>query len=186
MEEPEEDDNIDIPCSPYAAAKWASSGYARMFHALYGTPVVTARIFMVYGPAQQDLNKLIPYVTLSLLRNEAPKLTVGKRKIDWIYVTDVVEGLIMIAIAEDVEGCIVDLGSGSLVSIRTIVQHLVDFIDPHIEPLFGELPDRPGEQERIADVENTYKMIGWKPRISLQRGLKVTIDWYRTLQDTKT
>jgi UDP-glucose 4-epimerase len=66
LEEPESDCVDTIPCSPYAAAKWASSSYARMFHALYRTPVVLTRLFMVYGPGQKDLSKLVPYVTLSV------------------------------------------------------------------------------------------------------------------------
>ena len=92
FEEPDEADSA--PCSPYAAAKWAASGYSRMFHALYQVPVVVAKIFMVYGPGQIDYTKLIPYVTLSLLRGEAPKLSNGVRLVDWIYVDDVVDGLI--------------------------------------------------------------------------------------------
>ena len=54
LEEPEGDIESAVPASPYAAAKGAASTYARMFHALYGTPVVTARLFMVYGPGQND------------------------------------------------------------------------------------------------------------------------------------
>lgn len=61
LAEPEPSRGEMFPVAPYAAAKWASSGYARMFHALYGVPVVLARVFMVYGPAQKDLSKLIPY-----------------------------------------------------------------------------------------------------------------------------
>lgn len=64
----EEGGSGDAPASPYAAAKAASSAYARMFHNLYGTPVVNARLFMVYGPAQRDVTKLIPHVTLAMLR----------------------------------------------------------------------------------------------------------------------
>ena len=51
----------DAPCSPYAATKWAVGGYARMFLSLYGTPVTTARPFMVYGPDQPDVSKVVPY-----------------------------------------------------------------------------------------------------------------------------
>src|SRR5215472_201456 len=51
----------DVPSSPYAASKWASSDYVRMFHALYHLPAVIARVFMVYGPGQRDHTKLIPY-----------------------------------------------------------------------------------------------------------------------------
>jgi len=101
----EEPDEVDTaPCSPYAAAKWAASGYARMFHALYQVPVVVAKIFMVYGPGQLDYTKLIPYVTLSLLRGEAPMLSSGARLVDWIYVDDVVDGLIGCAQAPGIEG----------------------------------------------------------------------------------
>ena len=58
LEEVEGDAATATPASPYAAAKSAASEYARMFHALYGTPVVTARLFMVYGPNQMDHMKL--------------------------------------------------------------------------------------------------------------------------------
>ncbi len=50
-----------VPPSPYGAAKWAAAAYARMFHALYGTPVVIVRPSMVYGPGQGDLDKIVPY-----------------------------------------------------------------------------------------------------------------------------
>src|SRR5262249_9209824 len=66
LEEPETSDSEIIPSSPYAAAKWTSSTYARMFHRLYGTPIVLTRIFMTYGPGQ-SMHKLIPYVIRCLL-----------------------------------------------------------------------------------------------------------------------
>ena len=75
LEEPEASNGHPIPSSPYAAAKSAASAYGRMFQALYGTPVSIARLFMVYGPGQFDLSKLIPFVILSLLKKETPQLT---------------------------------------------------------------------------------------------------------------
>ena len=181
LEEPEQGDVNPVPCSPYAAAKWASTAYARMFHALYDTPVVIARLFMVYGPGQQDIDKLIPYVTLSLLRKEAPKLTSGQRKVDWIYVKDVVEGLLAIAQTPNIEGRIIDLGSGVGVSIRTVVEQLTSMIEPHVRPIFGSIPDRPMEQVKVANIANTYDTIGWEAATSLEKGLEYTVDWYRGL-----
>ena len=178
MEEPENDADSVVPCSPYAAAKWASNGYARMFRELYGLSVVTARIFMVYGPGQKDLNKLIPYVILSLLRGEAPKLTSGHRQIDWIYVDDVVQGLIAIAGAAGFNGDRIDLGSGNLATIQTVVKKLVEIIDPSIIPQFGSLPERPLEQIRISKVSESTANIGWAPAISLDDGLARTVSWY--------
>ena len=100
LEEPELGTAEAVPASPYAASKWAASGYARFFHANYETPVAVARLFMVYGPEQEDSRKLVPYVTLSFLRGEAPRLTSGARQIDWIYVDDAVAGLLAVARAE--------------------------------------------------------------------------------------
>lgn len=178
MEEPEPEDSRAIPSSPYAAAKWASSAYARMFHTLYQLPVVILRIFMVYGPAEWHLRKIVPSVILSLLRGEAPQLTSGARLVDWIYVEDIVEGLLAAAQASGVEGQTIDLGSGELVSIRTLVEHLVRLINPQLQPLFGALPDRPLEQIRVANTANAAALLGWESATSLEEGLKRTVDWY--------
>jgi UDP-glucose 4-epimerase len=178
LEEPEAGDREIIPCSPYAAAKWAGSAYARMFHALYQFPVAISRMFMVYGPAQRDLQKLIPYVILSLLRGEAPRLSSGTRLVDWIYVDDVVEGLLLAGQARGIDGMTIDLGSGQLVPIRDVVELLVNMVNPRISPLFGALPERPMEQVRIADVTKSETTLRWKPVISLGEGLQRTVEWY--------
>ena len=179
QEEPDKDKTHVIPTSPYAAAKWSGSAYARMFHALYKTPVTIARLFMVYGPGQRDVNKLIPYVTLSLLKGQAPELSSGQRLVDWIYVTDVVDGLLKIAQNQNSDGYTFDLGSGALVSIREIVHQLVRIINPDIKPLFGYIPDRPLEQVIVASIKDTYNAIGWKPVTPIDKGLDITVNWFK-------
>jgi UDP-glucose 4-epimerase len=179
LAEPEVENGELFPSAPYAAAKWACTGYARMFHALYKLPTVIARVFMVYGPAQIDLTKLIPYVTLSLLQGKAPKITSGDRLVDWIYVSDVVNGFVELAESPNADGATVDLGSGSLISIREIVQQLEKVIGNGIEPEFGALPDRPMEPTRTARTADALALIGWKPEVTLQEGLQRTVDWYR-------
>ena len=178
LEEPEPADPQAIPCSPYAAAKWAANTYGRMFHQLYQLPVVICRLFMVYGPQQQDLRKLIPYVILSLFRGDAPQLMSGERRVDWIYVTDVVEGLLAAAAAKNVEGMTLDIGSGTLTRVRTVVEHLVTLVNPKIEPCFGALVERPHEQVKAANVQNSLNLLGWQPSIGLKDGLMHTVDWY--------
>ncbi len=177
LEEPEPGHNEAIP-SPYAAAKCASSAYGRMFHQLYQTPVVLVRPFMTYGPGQ-NVRKIIPSVTLSLLQGEAPLLASGQRQVDWIYIDDVIDGLIAAAGMPNVEGCTFDLGSGILVSIRSIVQQLTNLVNPQIQPLFGALPDRPVEKVRVADTSYTQDKLGWQPLISLEKGLETTVNWYK-------
>ncbi len=167
------------PSSPYAAAKVAIQAYAQLFHNIFQMPVVLARMFMAYGPGQEAVQKLIPYVTLSLLRGRSPKLSSGQRLIDWIYVDDLVEGLTALAQAPGVEGSAVDLGSGFLVTVHAVVQELVRLTGSTAEPVFGAVQDRPMEQLRTARVNETYSQTGWKARTSLEKGLSQTIDWYR-------
>lgn len=178
LEEPEPCHTDAAPSSPYAAAKWASSAYGRMFHELYQVPVVIARPFMTYGPGQ-DMRKIIPSVTLSLLQGQAPKLSSGQRQVDWIYVDDVVDGLLAAAQVSNVEGCTVDLGSGILIPIHAVVQQLINLVGSQVDPLFGALPDRPLEQVRVANTAYSYAKLGWQPVTSLERGLELTVGWYR-------
>ena len=179
LEEAEGNAATATPASPYAAAKGAASSYARMFHQLYGTPVVTARLFMVYGPNQKDHSKLVPYVTLSLLRDQLPQLMSGTREVDWVYVDDVIDAYLCLATKTGIEGETVDIGSGSLASVRRVVDYLADIIQSDARPQFGSLEDRPLERVRVADIERSCALIGWKPKTPLLEGLKRTVDWYR-------
>jgi UDP-glucose 4-epimerase len=176
LEEPVPGDPHQVPSSPYAAAKWAASGYARMFQELYRLPVLILRVFMVYGPGQRDLKKLVPYVILSLLRGERPKLSSGNRDVDWIFVDDVVEAFLAAGLST--ETGTLDIGSGELVKIREVVERLVREVNPRIQPLFGAIPDRPLEQLRVADVAATTQRLGWRPTTSLDYGLRQTVKWY--------
>jgi UDP-glucose 4-epimerase len=179
MEEPRSDETRFSSISAYAAAKWAGSIYGRMFHALYNLPVVMLQVFMVYGPRHLDVKKLIPSVTLSLLKNEIPKLTNGSRMIDWIYIDDVTDGLMAAAQAKKAVGETVEIGSGELITVRGIVSELVSLINPTSRLDYGAIADRPHEGVRVADTRKTYELIGWKSRISLREGLQQTVGWYK-------
>ena len=179
LEEPA-DEGTKVCSSPYTASKWAAGGYARMFHALYGTPVVNTRIFMVYGPGRQPYTRLVPYVISSLLSGEAPKLSSGGRGVDWIYIDDVIEGLLACARSPDVLGGTVELGSGCLTEVRDVALLIGRLMGAEIRPQFGAVADRQMEQVRVANVRRTYDQLGWQPRTSLEAGLDATIAWFRT------
>jgi len=179
MEEPRADEPQAVPGSPYAASKWAASGYARMFHALYGLPVTVLRIFMTYGPAQRDVRKVLPYVILSALRGESPELGSGARPVDWIYVEDVVEAIEAACAAPGAAGRSLDVGSGALVTVREVVERLVAMIDPSVVARFGALADRPLERPVAADTQATRAAIGWSARTPLEEGLARTVAYYR-------
>jgi UDP-glucose 4-epimerase len=178
LTEPAPGETEPNPGSPYAAAKWAAVGYGRMFHSLYRTPAVILRPFMTYGPAQAE-NKLIPSVTLSLLRGEAPKVSSGKWRADWVYVGDVIEGFLAAAIGPEIEGRSIDLGTGSLISIHGVVDQLVKITGSHLQPLFGALPDRPGENEVAANTSTAAELLGWSATTSLESGLRQTVEWFK-------
>ncbi|MEJ2594657.1 MAG: SDR family NAD(P)-dependent oxidoreductase [bacterium] len=169
----------EIPSSPYAMSKWAASRYAKMFYALYDTPVVHLRIFMVYGPGKQDENKLIPFVIKGLINQNPPELTSGNREIDWIYVEDVVEGMIMAALSPEATGQTIDIGSGNLLTTRELVEQIKRMMNSKTDLLFGSRQDRKMEQVRQANTRDTLKKIGWKPRFSLEKGLALTIDYFK-------
>lgn len=179
LEEPEPVAAEPVPTSPYAAAKHAAGSFGRMFAALNDLPVVNLRVFMVYGPGQLDQTKLVPYVVTSLLRGEAPKLSSGTRPVDWVYVEDVADAFLTAAVRPDLTGETIDVGSGELVTVRSIVEQIVETIGTVIQPEFGTRPDRPLETVRAADVEQTRDRLGWQIRTSLAEGLFATVEWFR-------
>jgi UDP-glucose 4-epimerase len=176
--EPKPGELEPMPGSPYGAAKWMSTTYGRMFHRLYQTPVVNLRPFMTYGPAQAS-TKLIPSVVLSLLRGETPKLSSGRTKADWIYVADVIDAFLLAATKPGLEGKLIDLGTGSLISVRDVVGQMVTISDTNIEPLFGALPDRPAENAVAANTAAASELLGWRASTTLESGLRQTFDWFK-------
>ncbi len=164
----------EAPGSPYAVAKGAAALYGRFFHSLYGTPVVSARIFMVYGPGQVDHRKVVPYSILSALRGEAPRLTSGARPVDWIFVDDVIAGLLALGEVAEIEGETFDLGSGELVTVRQMVEKICHALAAPA-PEIGALTDRPLEPIRRANIAKSAGRLGWRPRVSLEEGLHRTI-----------
>jgi nucleoside-diphosphate-sugar epimerase len=179
LEEPASRGHDATPSSPYAASKYAAGCYGRMFHELYGTPVGVARTFMVYGPGQRDLNKLVPYVTTSLLRGDEARLSSGTRRVDWVYVEDVARGLLAAAAAPGLDGQTFDLGTGVATPIRAVAEMIAELVGCPDRLALSAVPDRLLEQEWVADVERTFSLTGWRPAVDLEEGLRRTVEWYR-------
>ncbi len=180
----EESDLRLTPTSPYAASKMTATLYARMFHQLYQTPVTTARIFMAYGPGQRAVHKIVPHTILTLLRGDDLEFTSARRRLDWVYIDDVARGLVAVAARPDLAGETIDLGTGRLTSLREVIDHLVTLVAPHAKPRFGVLPDRPDEQEPVADTARTEHLLGWHARVPLEDGLLRTARYYAQFAGT--
>ena len=164
--------------SPYGAAKMAATVYGRFFHRVYGTPVVLTRPLMAYGP-EQDQAKLIPYVITSLLNKTPPKLASGSRLCDFVYVDDVIRGFLFAATASDLEGEMLELGTGRVTRVREVVDRLVKLTGTTFAPVFGAVEDRPEEPMAPADLETTRKLIPWSAKWSLDEGLAATLAYHR-------
>jgi len=178
--EPELGPDEDPPTSPYAASKWASWGYTRMFHSLWDVPAVLLRTTMVYGPGQSDPRKLIPAVVTSLLDGSMPRLSSGGARYDWVYIDDVIDAMLLAASAPGFVGETVEVGSGDLVSVRAVVERLGQVAAPGVACVFGEVPDRPSPPPRAADAARTQKLLGWRADTGLDEGLERTVAWFRT------
>jgi len=168
--------------SPYGAAKTAASVYGRLFHRVYGVPVVLVRPILAYGP-RQHRSKLIPYVIRCLLRNDAPLLSTGERLCDFVYVHDVIRGFLMAAMSPHAVGATVELGSGRAVRIRDVVETLVTLTGTSARPSFGAQRERTEDHMGSADAETAHRLLGWHPQWSLEAGLMETIDWYKNEEE---
>jgi UDP-glucose 4-epimerase len=177
VEEPHEGSD-PTPHSPYTAAKWSATAYARMFFALWNVRVSVLQIAMVYGPAQPDLTKLVPYVTLAFMRGDSPQLSSGTRLVDWVYVDDVVDALVRTAETDTTIGKVLDIGSGRLVSIRDTVELLASIVGGDARPRFSAVADRPMDLARRADPRDVAELLDWRPSTGLADGLRKTAAWY--------
>ncbi len=132
---------------------------------------------MVYGPNQPDTRKLVPYVTLSLLHGQSPRLSSGTRPVDWVHVNDVVETLIRCAVSPNLLGETIDIGTGMLTTVRSVAERIGKLIGKG-EPIFGSVEDREQEQIRSADPSLAESLLGRRLR-SIDEGLEETVQWYR-------
>lgn len=167
------------PNSPYGAAKFAANAYARMYAEVFSLPVSIARPFMVYGPGQSDLTKLVPYVATQLLSGKQAQLSSGEQTFDWVYVDDVVDALLATVATPLTTGKTVDIGCGVLTAVKEVATGIARRLQQPQDLRLGAIPDRRMEQTRCSDVEATARLIGWRPRVSLEQGLDATVEWYR-------
>jgi len=158
--------------SPYAASKAAAATYATLFHGLWQLDVTVLRLAVVYGPDDPNAHRLIPSVVAAFADGRRPAVSSGTRRIDWVYVEDVVDAFL---VAADGEPGVFDIGSGTLVSIRETVRLVAAAMGTAIAPAFGAVGDRPLERELRADPEPARASLGWRPTVGLAEGIARTV-----------
>lgn len=168
------DDGLD-PFNPYSASKVAAWAFARAAFNAWGAPVVLARPFQVYGPGQHPA-ALVPAAIAAACSGEDFPMTRGEQRRDFIYVDDVVDGLLAALRAPDIEGRVLDLGTGTLHRLYDVVAQIWEMAKAQGQIRAGALPYRPGEVTAIpADVQRTRLLTGWTARTSLRQGLAQTL-----------
>ena len=164
--------------SPYSASKMAATTYATLFRDVGDLPVVVLRLAMVYGPEDPHTNRLVPYVIDSLLRGVEPTLSRGWRRVDWVYVDDVVDALLAAAVEPSAVGHVVDIGTGRPVTIRDAVGLVREVIGTTTLPAFGRIPDRPGDVDLVADPGPAERHLKWRAQVGLRLGIERTVAWH--------
>jgi dTDP-glucose 4,6-dehydratase len=169
------------PQSPYAASKIAADKLAESFHRSYDLPISILRPFNTFGP-RQSLRAIIPTIIAQLLQNK--KVVVGNLKPsrDFTFVSDTVSGFIMLANKTGVEGNTFNLGTGKDITINDLILLISNLIGLIAEIEVDEQRLRGNQSEvmrLISDNSKASKILGWKPKFSLEDGLRSTIDWLK-------
>jgi UDP-glucose 4-epimerase len=171
------------PFNAYAASKVAAWAFGRTYWRAHGLPVVVVRPFQVYGPGQPD-HTLIPAAIRAALAGEDFPMTPGGQQRDFIYVDDLVAGILAAAAAPGIEGDSLDLGTGRVCTVRQVVERVWAMTEARGLVLVGALPHRPGAVMcLVADADRTARLTGWRAQVGLDEGLRCTIDWARGVRD---
>ena len=168
--------------SPYSASKIGADMMAESYYRSFGTPVSTIRPFNTYGP-RQSARAVIPTI-ISQILSGAGEIKLGSLTPlrDLNYVKDTAEGFIKIAESDKTIGTVTNIGSGKEISIGDLACKIIRLIGKDVKIICDEDRVRPEKSEvnrLCADNRKALEIAGWKPRHSLDDGLRETVDWMK-------
>lgn len=171
------------PRSPYAASKFAAERYCLTYYITYGKPdVVIIRGFNTFGPRQKPgaRGAVIPIFITRVLEDKPPLIFGdGMQVRDYVYVEDMVEGIVRALEKEGIGGEVINLPTGKEHTILGIANKIINYCGKNnLEPKF--ISPRKGELRRsVGDGSKARYLLGWSPRISFDEGLKRTIEYFK-------
>ena len=176
------EDQLPSPLSPYAVAKLVGEYYCQVFTRVYGLETVSLRYFNVFGPRQDPSSPysgVISKFVTTLLNGDRPMIFGdGEQSRDFTYVANVVDANIRAAESADAVGEVINLGVNERTTLNQLLSELQKIIGTNIAPQYE--PPRAGDiRHSLADISRAEKLLGFKPLIGLEEGLKATVDWYR-------
>lgn len=176
---PMNEDHPLNPCTPYAAAK---AGADRLVHAYWETykiPTVILRPFNNYGSHQHPEKAVPRFITAALMGRPITVHGSGLMTRDWLFVEDTCRAVLRVLDSNLPGGQVFNLGTGVDESVIKIAHTVCDLVGVSHD-LIQYVNSRPGQVDRhISDSSKITKMLGWKPEIDLEEGLKRTVDWYK-------
>lgn len=169
------------PQSPYSATKIGADAIAESFYNAFGLPVVIARPFNTYGP-RQSARAIIPTIIGQIAAGERT-IKVGDLSPtrDFNFVADTCRGFIALAEAEGIEGRSINIASGTEVSMADTLKMIAALMDADVEYVVDPQRLRPSKSEvrrLCGDNRLITSLTDWRPQVSLEEGLKKTIEWF--------
>ncbi len=179
---PKHEQLVPRPQSPYGLQKLIGEQYCQLFTRLYGLETVCLRYFNVFGPRQDPgspYSGVIALFIAALLDGRRPVIYGdGEQTRDFTYVGNVVDGVLRACEAPHVAGRVINVATGGRVSVNTLLRTLCRIVGVDADPVY--LPPRPGDiRDSQADIRLARSLLGYEPRVSLEEGLRRTVEWYR-------
>jgi UDP-glucose 4-epimerase len=166
------------PDSPYAVSKLAAEHYVHTIGALWGIETVCLRIFNTYGPGQQLPASHWPVVPRFLGQILGGGSVViygnGEQTRDYVYIQDVVDALVTAATADQVSRLTMNIGSGVETSVNQLVG-LVERATDNRAHTLRNAEEGGGVSRLCADISLARNRLGYRPRVSLEEGLRSTV-----------
>jgi UDP-glucose 4-epimerase len=171
------------PLSPYALQKLVAEQYCQLFTRLYGLQTVSIRYFNVFGPRQDPgspYSGVISLFSTALLEGRQPTIYGdGEQTRDFTYVANVVDGVLRACEAGNVAGEAINVATGSRISLNQLLQVMTGILDTRTRAIYKA--SRAGDvQHSQADISKAERLLGYRPTVSLEEGLKRTLDWCRS------
>lgn len=176
-----EDERVD-PNSYYAVGKAAQTLLGQHFSNTEGLPVITLRLFSVYGPYEEP-TRLLPVLILNALNNRDIPLASPKTARDFIYVDDVVEAIIQASTRPDLGGQVFNLGSGQQQTLQTLVDSVISETKSTSKLLWNAYPQRPFDTNIwVADTNKLKTDLKFEAKTPFELGIKKNIEWLKANQ----
>ncbi|MGB7748954.1 MAG: GDP-mannose 4,6-dehydratase [Verrucomicrobiia bacterium] len=172
-----ENDPIFSAISPYAASKLACESLGHVYHHVYGMDVTMLRLFTVYGPRQRPDLAIRKFATLIHAGKPVPVFGDGGMARDYTYVTDTVDGIIA-ATQKEFGFEIFNLGESQTVTLGRLIELLEAALGK--KAVIDRRPVPPGDVPvTFADITKARARLGYDPRVKIEAGIKLFIDWFR-------